>query len=110
MKKDAYRILICSDTDYDELVAEIYIEEKFVALVATSDDGRIVADFPWVENKDAATNRVDFFTFVAALGAAKRVHRPRASGHTEARCRSEKAARQARSTKCGFGITARPSG
>lgn len=42
-----------------------------MALVARSDDGGIVTDFPWVENKDAATNRVDIFTFLAALGAAK---------------------------------------
>lgn len=69
---NSYRILVCSDVDYDELVAEIFSEGKFAALVARSVDGTFVTDFPWVENKDAATNRVDLSTFAAALGAAEK--------------------------------------
>ena len=32
-----YRIQICSDVDYNYLIAEIYIEDKFVALLSRED-------------------------------------------------------------------------
>lgn len=36
MKKE---ILICSDCNYDNLVAEIYIDDKYIALVSYDDRG-----------------------------------------------------------------------
>ncbi|WP_314205776.1 hypothetical protein [Capnocytophaga bilenii] len=36
MKKE---ILICSDCNYDNLIAEIYIDDKYIALVSYDDRG-----------------------------------------------------------------------
>lgn len=66
-----YRIQICSDADYEELIAEISIDGKFVALVARHANGALVVDFPRVQNEDAVAKRVHFSTLMEALGAAR---------------------------------------
>ena len=51
MKKE---ILICSDCNYDNLVAEIYIDDKYIALVSYDDNGNFFVEIPTIKliNKD----------------------------------------------------------
>jgi hypothetical protein len=71
--KDAIKILICSDTDYEQLIAEIYIDDKFVALVSQDNgvnDLQIV--FPGCDqNEKAIARKVDFVLFNVALERAR---------------------------------------
>lgn len=39
------RIDICSDTDYEKLVAEIYCDNKFVALISQESE-QLMLEFP----------------------------------------------------------------
>ena len=60
MKKE---ILICSDCNYDNLVAEIYIDDKYIALVETPTIKLI--------NEDMVTHKVDYNVFIELLEEAK---------------------------------------
>lgn len=68
-----YRIQVASDTDYEELIAEIYVDERFVALV-NQEHGKtdLRVDFPGPEQNQAALLRsVPLGTLLDALAAAK---------------------------------------
>lgn len=42
-----FRIQVCSDVDYEKLIAEVYVDEKFVALVNQErGDGVLEVVFP----------------------------------------------------------------
>ena len=61
MKKE---ILICSDCNYDNLVAEIYIYD---------DNGNFFVETPTVKpiNEDMITHKVDYDVFIELLEEAK---------------------------------------
>lgn len=73
MNKESFSITIASDTDYNKLVAEIYIADRFVALL-NQDDGSafLKIDFPGDFNVHNNLLSVDFDVFMAALAEAKR--------------------------------------
>ncbi len=68
-----YKILIASDSDYNELVAEIYFHDEFVCMVTQErKDGTFDVEFPGpnlVEN--LVSRRVEFGSFINALNDAK---------------------------------------
>jgi hypothetical protein len=69
----AIKILVCSDTDYEQLIAEIYIDNKFVALVS-QDNGvnDLQVEFPGCDqNQDAVGRKFDFNLFRDALERAR---------------------------------------
>ena len=68
-----YRIQICSDVDYDQLIAEVYIDERFVALVSHEDPvGEYFVEFPGQDQNEAAiVRKVEFSTLLAALAEAR---------------------------------------
>ena len=66
------QVTIASDTDYKELVAEIYCDGKFVALINQDsgvDDLRL--DFPANSEPSAVCNSVGLDWFVDAVQQAK---------------------------------------
>ena len=70
MKKE---ILICSDCNYDNLIAEIYIDDKYIALVSYDDNGNFFVETPTVKpiNEDMITHKVDYNVFIELLEEAK---------------------------------------
>src|SRR5688572_20109055 len=51
----SYRIQVCSDVDYTYLIAEVYIGERFVALVSREDPTRdFTVEFPGPEQHQPA--------------------------------------------------------
>ena len=70
MKKE---ILICSDCNYNNLVAEIYINDKYIALVSYDDNGNFFVETPSVKliNEDLITHKVDYNIFIELLEEAK---------------------------------------
>ena len=70
MKKE---ILICSDCNYDNLIAEIYIDDKYIALVSYNDNGNFFVETPSVKliNEDLITHKVDYNIFIELLEEAK---------------------------------------
>lgn len=69
----AHRIQICSDIDYENLIAEIYVDDRYVALVSREDRaGPFLVEFPGPDQNEAVIARkVDFQTLVAALDDAR---------------------------------------
>ena len=69
----AYRIQVCSDVDYENLIAEVYVEGKFVALVSREDLSQgFCVEFPGPEQHEPAiSRRVDLLTLLEALDEAK---------------------------------------
>lgn len=70
---DTYRIQVCSDIDYENLIAEVYKGDKFVALVSHEDStGDYIVEFPGPEQHEAAIARkADLSTLLAALREAQ---------------------------------------
>jgi hypothetical protein len=70
----SYRIQICSDVDYEHLIAEVYVDERFVALVSHEDPGgEYFVEFPGPnQDQDAIVRSVEFSTLLAALAEARR--------------------------------------
>jgi hypothetical protein len=68
-----YRIQVSSDVDYKNLIAEVYVGDKYVALVSREDPARdYCVEFPGPDQHEPAISRqVDLSTLVAALAAAK---------------------------------------
>ena len=65
------RIDICSDTDYEKLVAEIYCDNKFVALISQESE-QLMLEFPSSASVENQTTRaVDLKWFEKALAEAK---------------------------------------
>lgn len=67
------KIIVCSDTDYEQLIAEIYIDGKFVALLS-QDDGidNLSVEFAGCDqNQTAITRRVKYVDIHAALELAR---------------------------------------
>lgn len=71
---DGLKVLICSDVGYDKLIAEIYHDGKYVALISQEDGpDRLVVEFPGPGmNEQAIARQVDLAWLEAALPAAKR--------------------------------------
>lgn len=70
---NAVKIQVCSDTDFEQLIAEIYIDDKFVALVS-QDEGvnNLQIEFPGPgQNESAITRKVDFDVLCHALSKAR---------------------------------------
>lgn len=68
------KILICSDIDYEQLIAEVYIGGKFVALIS-QDEGasNLKVIFPDCDqNETAIARKVDYSTLHVALEKARR--------------------------------------
>ncbi|QDQ28440.1 hypothetical protein FNU76_19915 [Chitinimonas arctica] len=68
------KIQVCSDTDFEQLIAEIYIDDKFVALVS-QDEGvdNLRVEFPGSDqNESTITRKVDFEVLCHALSNARR--------------------------------------
>ena len=70
MKKE---ILICSDCNYDNLVSEIYIDDKYIVLFSYDDNGNFFVETPTVKpiNEDMITHKVDYDVFIELLKEAK---------------------------------------
>lgn len=69
----AYQIQICSDVEYEELIAEVYIGGKFVAIVSHEHpaDGYFV-EFPGADQNEATTLRkMEISILLAALAEAR---------------------------------------
>ena len=70
MKKE---ILIGSDGNYDHLVAEIYIDGKYIALVSYDEDHNFFVETPTMNrsNEEIITHKVEYNTFIELLEEAK---------------------------------------
>ena len=52
------KITICSDTDYEQLIAEIYIDGKFVALISQENGAdNLQLEFPDSNQNDTIISR-----------------------------------------------------
>jgi len=69
----AFRIQVCSDVDYEKLIAEVYVDEKFVVLVNQERyDGVLEVVFPGPDqNESAVTRHVELPMLLEALEEAK---------------------------------------
>ena len=70
MKKE---ILISSDSNYDNLVVEIYIDDKYIALVSYDEDHNFFVETPTINrsNEEIITHKVEYNTFIELLEEAK---------------------------------------
>ena len=70
MKKE---ILISSDGNYDNLVAEMYIDDKYIALVSYDEDHNFFVETPTMNrsNEEIITHKVEYNTFIELLEEAK---------------------------------------
>ena len=70
MKKE---ILISSDSNYDNLVAEIYIDNQYIALVSYDEDHNFFVETPTMNrsNEEIITHKVEYNTFIELLEEAK---------------------------------------
>jgi hypothetical protein len=68
-----YEIKICSDLDYNMLIAEIYFDKKFLVLISQKEgSSNLKIEFPKLETKeDNLFTSLDLNTFEGALQAAK---------------------------------------
>lgn len=67
------KVTVCSDQDYDELIAEIYHDEKFVALIS-QEKGRnkLYVEFPGPDNiEEMVVKKVSLDWLQDALEKAK---------------------------------------
>lgn len=74
MNDSKIRILLSSDSDYEKLIAEIYYEDKFIALL-NQDEGldSMKIEFPDLNVKEnLVLRKVDLEIFEEALKEAKR--------------------------------------
>ncbi len=74
MNDSKIKILLSSDSDYEKLTAEIYYEDKFIALL-NQDDGLdcMKIEFPGPNvREDLVLRKVDLAIFEKALVEAKR--------------------------------------
>jgi hypothetical protein len=67
------KIVICSDVDYDNLIAEIYYDDKFVALISQEEGpSKLKVEFSGpTQNEEAILRKVDLDWFQHALEEAK---------------------------------------
>lgn len=67
-------ITVCSDLDYDHLIAEIYISGKFAALISQEEGkDKLTIEFPRVGlNEDAICNKAGLNQFLEAVDEARR--------------------------------------
>ena len=70
---EGLRVLICSNVEYNNLIAEIYSHGKYVALVSQEKGpDKLVVEFPGPDQNEAAIIRkVDLDWFEYALQQAK---------------------------------------
>ena len=66
-------ILITSDGNYDNLVAEIFIDDKYIALVSYDEDNNFFVETPTTNrsNEEIITHKVEYSTFIELLKEAK---------------------------------------
>ncbi len=74
MKKEDILVLICSDYRYEEVIAEINIDDKFVAqLNQEAGLDNLVIEFPAADDdEDAVLRKVDLADFEKGLALAKK--------------------------------------
>jgi len=75
MKNVGIEILLCSDCDYEKLVAEIYYDGKFIALL-NQDEGidKIRIEFPGaVVLEEMVLRKMDLAVFEEGLALAKKI-------------------------------------
>lgn len=67
------KITVCSDTDYNQLIAEIYIDGKFVALISQENGAdNLQIEFPGSGQNDSIISRkVEYSLFLIALERAR---------------------------------------
>lgn len=67
----ALQITIASDVDYDKLIAEIYCDDRFVALISQEDgSNNLVLEFPETAPGVPVCRSVDLRWFMDAIGQA----------------------------------------
>jgi len=74
MNNSGIEILLSSDSDYEELTAEIYFNGKFVALL-NKDEGldNLKVEFPGADvNQEMVLRNIDLATFEQGLNMAKK--------------------------------------
>ena len=78
------RVQVCSDIDYENLIAEIYVDDQYVALVSREEsNGPLLVEFPGPNQNEAVIARkVEFQSLMAALYEA---HAKLGSGRDESR-------------------------
>ena len=67
------KVQVCSDIDYDNLMAEIYIDGNFTALISDENaSGEMEIKFPRASNTKAIELKVSLDAFEDALKLAKK--------------------------------------
>lgn len=71
MKKE---IIISSDENYENLVAEIYVADKYICLVSYDTQGAFFVETPTPNRSNEAviSHQIDYDTFVELLHQAKK--------------------------------------
>ncbi len=72
LKRSGFEVLIASPPEYERLVAEVYFDGLFVAMVTQEkNDGSFELEMPGkVEVEELVIRRVDAFGFMSVLGKA----------------------------------------
>jgi len=68
------KIMICSDTDYDQLIAEMYVDDKYIGLISQErGPNNLVVEFPGPDQYEAViTREVEIEILLEALSKAKK--------------------------------------
>jgi hypothetical protein len=71
--KEKIKILIASDVDYEKLIAEMYIDEKFIGLISQEDGiGNLLVEFAIGDQDEGAIfQKIEYEVLLAALLKAK---------------------------------------
>nr|WP_314290789.1 hypothetical protein [uncultured Capnocytophaga sp.] len=65
-------IILSSDCDYENLVAEIYLDDKFIALVSYDENNTFFVETPSNNFKEEfITHKIDLDIFIKLLKEAK---------------------------------------
>jgi hypothetical protein len=67
------KILIASDVDYGKLIAEMYVDEKFIGLISQEKGvENLLVEFPVAnQNEGAISRQIEYEVLLAALLKAK---------------------------------------
>lgn len=72
-QSNAIKITVCSDIDFEHLIAEIYVDDRFVALISQEEGkDRPKIEFPGPEmNEDAICRKIGLAQFLVAVEQAR---------------------------------------
>lgn len=65
------KVILSSDSNYDDLVAEIYIDDKYVALVGFKEDNFFVETPSHHLKEDVILRKIPYDIFIELLNIAK---------------------------------------